>query len=36
MPSGLDRNDGFFDVAVPVYEFLVRPRAPMPAEARLQ
>ena len=35
-PSGLDRNDHFFQVAVQLYEFLRHPRAPMPAELRLQ
>lgn len=34
-PSGLDRKDGFFEVAVALYEFLSVPRAPIPAEHRL-
>jgi hypothetical protein len=34
-PGGLDRNDEFFRIAVELYEFALRPRAPMPAEARL-
>lgn len=34
-PTGLDRNDGFFTVAVALYEFLIRPRAPLPPEHRL-
>ncbi len=35
-PSGLDRGDRFFSVAVALFEFLVRPRAPLPSEHRLQ
>lgn len=34
-PSGMDRNDSFFPVAVDLFDFLWRPRAPMPAEFRL-
>lgn len=34
-PSGLDRDDQFFAIAVKAYEFLLRPRAPIPAEHRL-
>ena len=34
-PTGLDRNDGFFVVAVALYEFMIRPRAPLPPEHRL-
>jgi len=35
IPSGLDRDDGFFTVAVALFDFLQAPRAPMPAEHRL-
>jgi len=34
-PTGLDRNDKFFDVAVPLYEFLLAPRPPVPRQHRL-
>jgi hypothetical protein len=34
-PSGMDRNDPFFALAVPVFDFLAKPRSPMPAEHRL-
>lgn len=34
-PTGLDRRDGFFVVAVALYEFMIRPRAPLPREHRL-
>ncbi len=34
-PSGLDRGDEFFTVAVALYEFLLRPRAPIPPQLRL-
>lgn len=35
VPGGLDRKDGFFNVAVQLYDFLAVPRAPVPAERRL-
>lgn len=35
VPGGLDRKDGFFGVAVQLYDFLAVPRAPIPAERRL-
>jgi hypothetical protein len=35
VPGGLDRKDGFFGVAVQLYDFLGQPRAPIPAERRL-
>jgi hypothetical protein len=35
LPSGMDPGDGFFTIAVELYEFLQRPRAPVPAELRL-
>lgn len=35
VPGGLDRKDGFFGVAVQLYDFLAAPRAPIPAERRL-
>lgn len=35
VPVGLDRKDGFFGVAVQLYDFLAVPRAPIPAERRL-
>jgi hypothetical protein len=34
-PTGLDRNDGFFRIAVALFDFLARPRAPVPPEHRL-
>jgi hypothetical protein len=34
-PTGLDRNDAFFTVAVALYEFSSRPRGPVPPEHRL-
>lgn len=34
-PTGLDRNDGFFTVAVALFDFLARPRGPMPPEHSL-
>lgn len=34
-PSGLDRDDEFFAIAVEAYEFLLTPRAPIPAEHKL-
>lgn len=34
-PTGLDRNDGFFTVAVALFDFLWRPRSPMPPEHSL-
>ena len=35
-PTGLDRDDGFFRIAVELYEFLDRPVAPVPDEHRLR
>ena len=35
MPTGLDRNDEFFTIAVALFDFLMRPRLPIPAEHRL-
>jgi hypothetical protein len=35
-PTGLDRGDPFFDVAVELYEFLAVPRPPVPSEYRLR
>lgn len=35
MPSGLDRDDRFFTVAVALFDFLLAPRAPLPPEHRL-
>lgn len=35
-PSGIDRDHRFFDVAVPLYDLLSRPRLPMPPEHRLR
>lgn len=34
-PTGLDRNDAFFRIAVDLFDFLARPRGPIPAEYRL-
>jgi hypothetical protein len=34
-PTGLDRNDEFFTIAVALYDFLQQPRLPMPPELRL-
>ncbi|MFN3240516.1 MAG: hypothetical protein ACE37K_03280 [Planctomycetota bacterium] len=35
-PTGLDRDDGFFEIAVELYEFLDRPVGPVPSEYRLR
>jgi hypothetical protein len=35
-PTGMDRDDPFYAVAVALYDFLAKPRGPMPAEHRLQ
>lgn len=35
VPGGLDRKDGFFGVAVQLYDFLSVPRVPIPTERRL-
>lgn len=34
-PSGMDRNDSFFPIAVKLFDFCWRPRAPLPPECRL-
>jgi hypothetical protein len=34
-PTGMDRNDAFFAIAIAAFEFLARPRSPMPPEHRL-
>ncbi|MFY9344751.1 MAG: hypothetical protein WAT39_19825, partial [Planctomycetota bacterium] len=34
-PGGMDRNDGFFAIAVAAWDFLEKPRSPMPPEHRL-
>lgn len=35
-PAGIDKDHEFFNVAVPLWDFLSRPRLPMPAEYRLR
>ena len=35
-PAGIDKDHLFFDIAVPLWDFLSRPRLPMPAEYRLR
>jgi len=35
-PTGIGPDDVFFDVAVPLFEFLAHPRSPMPPEHRLR
>jgi hypothetical protein len=34
--AGIDKDDPFFDVAVPLWDFLSRRRQPMPSESRLR
>jgi hypothetical protein len=34
-PGGMDRNDTFFAIAVAAFDFLSKPRSPMPPEHRL-
>lgn len=35
-PAGIDKDHEFFNVAVPLWDFLSQPRLPMPAEYRLR
>jgi len=34
--AGIDKDDGFFNIAVPLWDFLSRPRLPLPPEYRLR
>ena len=34
--AGIDKDDAFFNIAVPLWDFLSRPRLPLPPEYRLR
>lgn len=36
LPAGIDKDHVFFEIAVPLWEFMSRPRLPLPPEARLR
>jgi len=35
-PAGIDKDHEFFDIAIPLWDFLSRPRLPLPSEHRLR
>ncbi len=36
LPGGIDKDHAFFEVAIPLWEFMSRPRLPLPPEHRLR
>mgnify|MGYP002784325617 CR=1 FL=1 len=36
LPGGIDKDHAFFEIAIPLWEFMSRPRLPLPPEHRLR